>query len=58
MSMMLLERPAPPAGEWNHSCGPACGNCGNPGNVLEPLTAPAVTGPGEDDDRHPIPATV
>ena len=59
MSMMMLERPAPLTGEWNHECSSgACGNCGNPsGAVLEPLTVPVTTGPGEDDDRNPIPVT-
>jgi len=59
MSSMLLERSAPLTGEWNHSCSAGtCGNCGNPGNVVEPLTAPVTTGPGEDDDRNPIPVTI
>jgi hypothetical protein len=56
MSAMTLERPAPVTGEWNHSCGPSC----PPGctvNLLEPLRVPVTTGPGDDDDRNPIPAT-
>lgn len=33
---MTMERPAEVTNEWNHSCGPACGNCGNPGNQYMP----------------------
>lgn len=60
MSMMLLERPAPLTGELNHSCSSgACGNCGNPAGALTPQFLPAgmTTGPGEDDDRNPVPGT-
>jgi len=33
MSTMTMERPSTITNEWNHSCGPACGNCGNPNNA-------------------------
>lgn len=58
MSMMLLERPAPMTGELTHSCSPgACGNCGNPSGSLAPVFLPVTMGPGEGDDRNPIPVT-
>jgi len=59
MTAMTLERPAPPAGEWNHECtAGTCGNCGNPGNVLEPLTGPAAAEPDDDISDYRNPATV
>lgn len=32
----ILDRETELTNEWNHSCGPACGNCGNPNNIHAP----------------------
>lgn len=47
-------------GEINHSCAPGVCQCPCVNGVAPafvPTGAPQMTGPGEDDDRNPIPAT-